>query len=59
MSNINVDETTVYGVIVDETTGKELKVAAGFDCGKLCIRIDGYGEKVAEDTYGTPIVIDY
>ena len=51
-------QTTAYGVLIDETSGKKLKAWAEFNRGKICIHVEGYGEKTANDGMGEPVVVD-
>ena len=52
-------KSSVKGYLFDDATGKKIKAAVGFDCGKICINIDGYGEKTAAKGFGQPVVIDF
>jgi len=52
-------QTTVHGVLKDDVTGKTIKARVGFDCGKILVSIDGYGELMAKNGYGNPVIVDY
>ncbi len=50
--------TTAHGILTDEVTGKKLNASVGFDCGKICINIEGYGDALSIENQGQPVVVD-
>ena len=59
-TRVKKQSTTVYGTLLDETTGRTLKASASFDTGGyLCISIEGYGDLHSRDGEECPVIIDY
>ena len=49
----------VSGTIADEATGDPIPVAVVFGPHGIEIKIEGYGEKCAQDGFGSPVFVDF